>query len=77
MAVGRWSYSLYLVHWPAFLVLNADRTGLDGVALVAVKLVAAVVLGLVLHVLVERPVRAVCTTTVPTVLAWAWRGRSA
>ena len=70
VAVGRWSYSLYLVHWPAFLVLNADRTGLDGVALVAVKLVAAVVLGLVLHVLVERPVRAARTTTVPTVLAW-------
>ena len=57
VAVGRWSYSLYLVHWPLFLVLSSDRTHLHGVPLVVVKLAAAVALALALHLLIEQPVR--------------------
>jgi peptidoglycan/LPS O-acetylase OafA/YrhL len=58
VALGRWSYSLYLVHWPVFLVLTPERTGADGVVLVAVKLAAATGMGVALHHLVERPLRA-------------------
>jgi peptidoglycan/LPS O-acetylase OafA/YrhL len=57
VAIGRWSYSLYLVHWPVFLVMNADRVGLDGVALVVSKLAVALVLSIALHHLVEQPLR--------------------
>ncbi len=70
VAVGRWSYALYLVHWPVFLVLTEDRTGLDGVALVAVKIAAAAVLAVAVHLLVEQPIRGLRTPTRPTVLAW-------
>jgi peptidoglycan/LPS O-acetylase OafA/YrhL len=57
VAVGRWSYALYLVHWPVFLALTADRVGFDGIPLVAVKVAVAFALALVLHHLVEQPVR--------------------
>ncbi len=70
VAVGRWSYALYLVHWPVFLVLSSDRTGLDGVPLVAVKLAAAGAVGVALHRLVEQPVRELRSTTTITVSTW-------
>ncbi|MCX6522353.1 MAG: acyltransferase [Actinobacteria bacterium] len=70
VAVGRWSYALYLVHWPVFLVLTEGRTNLDGVALVAVKLAVAGVLGVALHLLVEQPVRRLHTSTRTTVVSW-------
>ena len=70
VAVGRWSYALYLVHWPVFLVLTEERTNLDGVALVAVKLAVAGGLGIALHLLVEQPVRRLHTSTRTTVTSW-------
>jgi peptidoglycan/LPS O-acetylase OafA/YrhL len=57
VAVGRWSYSLYLVHWPLFLVLNADRTGVSGVPLVSLKLGTAFVVAVALHLGIEQPIR--------------------
>jgi peptidoglycan/LPS O-acetylase OafA/YrhL len=57
VAVGRMSYSVYLVHWPVFLVLSADRTGLHRWALLGVRLVAVAVVAVALHQFVERPVR--------------------
>ena len=70
VAVGRWSYALYLVHWPVFLVLTEERTNLDGVTLVVVKLAVAAVLAVAVHLLVEQPIRGLRTPTRPTVLAW-------
>ncbi len=57
VAIGRWSYSLYLVHWPVFLVLDEQRVGIDGVPLVVVKLMVAFVLAVGLHRVVEQPLR--------------------
>ena len=70
VAVGRWSYSLYLVHWPVFLVLSPDRTGIDGVALVTVKLVVAFAVAILLHLAVEQPIRRRQPSTAITVSAW-------
>ena len=55
-AVGRISYGLYLWHWPLFLVLSARRTGLDGLALLALRLVVTAAVATASWYLVERPV---------------------
>jgi peptidoglycan/LPS O-acetylase OafA/YrhL len=55
--LGRVSYGVYLYHWPLFVVLDADRTGLDGPALFAVRIVATLVIAQLSSVLLERPVR--------------------
>ena len=55
--VGRISYSLYLVHWPVFLVLTEARVGVAGWALVGVKIGVAIVIATLLHVAIERPFR--------------------
>jgi peptidoglycan/LPS O-acetylase OafA/YrhL len=71
VAVGRWSYSIYLVHWPVFLALDDDRVGVGGVRLVVVKCVAALVAGYALHVLVEQPFRRARDPALArTVIAW-------
>jgi peptidoglycan/LPS O-acetylase OafA/YrhL len=68
--VGTWSYSLYLVHWPIFLVLTADRVGFDGVGLVAVKVAAASIVAVALHLSVEQPLRHRNVAPRAAVLAW-------
>ena len=56
--LGRWTFSIYVLHWPLFFVLDGARTGLGGWELVTVRVAAAVALGALLHVLVERPLMA-------------------
>jgi peptidoglycan/LPS O-acetylase OafA/YrhL len=56
-ALGRISYGIYLWHWPVFIAANAARTGLDGLALFAVRCLVTVGVALLSYVLVERPVR--------------------
>ena len=55
-ALGRISYGVYLWHWPVFVVLTAERTGLTGPALLALRLGVTLVLATLSWRLVERPV---------------------
>lgn len=55
--VGGISYEMYLWHWPTYLVLTSDRTGLSGGTLFAVRIATVVLLAWVTHVLVDEPIR--------------------
>lgn len=57
VGLGVISYGLYLWHWPVFVVLDRDRTGLDGAALAALRIAASVAIAVLSYVVVERPVR--------------------
>ena len=56
-AIGRISYGLYLYHWPIFLWLTEERTGLYGFARFALALAVTVAVSVVSYHLLERPVR--------------------
>jgi peptidoglycan/LPS O-acetylase OafA/YrhL len=56
-AIGVISYGLYVYHWPLFLYLDHDRTGLTGGALLAVRFAATFAAAVVSYQLLERPVR--------------------
>jgi peptidoglycan/LPS O-acetylase OafA/YrhL len=68
--IGTWSYSLYLVHWPIFLVLNPDRVGFDGIGLVLVKVAAAFVVAVGVHAAIEQPLRRRDVAPRTAVFAW-------
>jgi len=55
--VGLVSYGAYLYHWPIYLWLSDERTGLDGVALLALRLAVTAAVAAASYVLVERPIR--------------------
>lgn len=56
-ALGRISYGVYLWHWPVFIAANADRTGLNGLTLFAVRCLLTVGIAYLSYVLVERPIQ--------------------
>jgi len=56
-AIGLISYGLYLWHWPVYLVLTEARTGLDGWALLGLRITLSVVVATVSFLAVERPIR--------------------
>ncbi len=55
--IGVISYGLYLWHWPVYVALSRGRTGLDGPALLAVRLACTVAIATASYYLVELPVR--------------------
>ena len=57
VAVGVVSYGLYLWHWPVYVVLGHERTGLDGPVLLAVRLATTALLAWLSYRFVEEPIR--------------------
>lgn len=55
--LGTISYSVYLWHWPIFLVLNGQRTGWSGPSLFAVRCAATLAVSVASWWLIERPIR--------------------
>src|SRR5690606_13519914 len=55
--LGVISYGIYLFHWPVFLLLDQQRTGLDGPALLALRCAVTLLAAVVSYTLLERPVR--------------------
>ncbi len=55
--VGRISYGVYIWHWPLFLWINHDRTGLDGYPLFFVRVLVTLAVSALSFHLVERPIR--------------------
>jgi peptidoglycan/LPS O-acetylase OafA/YrhL len=69
-AIGLISYGLYLWHWPVYVVLSPDRTGLDGNRLLLVRLAVTFVAALASYFLVERPIREQRVSWVRHRVAW-------
>ena len=55
--LGVISYGVYLWHWPIFLALNGERTGLTGMPLFAIRAVATVAVAAASWWLIEQPIR--------------------
>jgi peptidoglycan/LPS O-acetylase OafA/YrhL len=67
--IGRISYGLYLWHWPVFLVLDHQRTGLDGYGLFGLRVAVTFAIALVSWHLVEMPIRQMASGGWRS---WAW-----
>jgi peptidoglycan/LPS O-acetylase OafA/YrhL len=55
--IGRISYGMYLWHFPLFIFINEQRTGLSGWSLYVVRVIPTVGVALLSFYLVERPIR--------------------
>ncbi len=55
--VGRISYGMYLWHFPLFIFINHERTGLSGWPLLVVRLIPTMGVAVLSFFLVERPIR--------------------
>ena len=55
--IGRASYGLYLWHWPIYVFLTPDRTGLDGDQLLWLRLAVTGIVAAASYNLIEMPIR--------------------
>jgi peptidoglycan/LPS O-acetylase OafA/YrhL len=55
--IGRISYGMYLWHFPLFIFINEERTGLSGWPLFAVRVIPTIGVAMLSFFLVERPIR--------------------
>ncbi len=55
--LGTISYGLYLWHWPVIVVLDEQRTGLDGLPLAVLRVTVSIGIAVASYVWVERPIR--------------------
>ena len=55
LGLGRISYSVYLWHWPVFVLTSAERTGWTFMTAVAVRIPATLALATASYYLLERP----------------------
>ena len=55
--LGRISYGVYLYHWPIFVLLDEQRTGLDRPVLVPLQLAVTLAVAQLSYTFVEQPVR--------------------
>jgi peptidoglycan/LPS O-acetylase OafA/YrhL len=53
--LGVISYGVYLWHWPTIVLLDEDRTGLDGTALLLARLTTTLALSVGSYLVVEKP----------------------
>ena len=55
---GMISYGLYLYHWPIFLWLDSDRTGINNQAILfALRMAVTIAIALASYYLIENPIR--------------------
>lgn len=62
-AIGRISYGLYLWHWPVYVFMTPERTGLTGSSLLVARVAATFAVATCSYHLVERPIRAGALST--------------
>jgi len=55
--LGLISYGVYLWHWPVYLILSPERTGLDGATLMTVRVALTLAISVASYALVEAPIR--------------------
>ncbi len=55
--IGRLSYGIYLFHWPVFVILDEQRTGLDGMSLASLRLAVTMAFAVASYHLLEHPIR--------------------
>ena len=65
VGLGAISYGVYLWHWPIFLLVNGERTGVTGWQLFALRCAATVAAAAVSWWLIEQPIREWRPVSVP------------
>jgi peptidoglycan/LPS O-acetylase OafA/YrhL len=67
--LGTISYGVYLYHWPIYVILDRQRTGLSGPALVGVQLVVTLVVAQASYTWFEQPLRRARRVRMPVTFA--------
>jgi peptidoglycan/LPS O-acetylase OafA/YrhL len=57
VALGKISYGVYLYHWPLFLLMDHQHTGMSGASLLLTRLAATLTIATASFVLIEEPIR--------------------